>query len=185
MGKLFTFDEFLKAAGNLSKLNTDFGCVMMELHVDGWADILSKIDKADLQEDKKGLETEPHVTVLYGIHDWDEPADKIKSIVMGFKPPKVSLAGITLFQNEKFDVVKIDVESEDLAAMNKKLTNDLMCTVTYPEYHAHATIAYVKPGTGKKYEGMSVTIPKDQIVLKKVLYSTSDKSKIKFDLNDE
>jgi 2'-5' RNA ligase len=105
--------------------------------------------------------------------------------VLQFKRPVVELTGVSIFENEKFDVVKIDVKSKDLAAMNAKLTSDLQCTVKFPDYHAHATIAYVKPGCGKKYKGMEIKLPEDEIILSKVLYSMSDKKKITYDMPDE
>lgn len=169
-------------ASEINNTNDSFGCVMFELDIPGWPDIISKIDIEDLSE--KGLEEWAHCTVLYGIHDWDEPTEKVKKLIMQFEPPEVELGKISLFQNENFDVVKIDVDSSDLAKMNKYLIDNLHSTVKFQEYHAHVTIAYVKPGAGKKYEGMNIAIPQNKLTLKKVVYSTSEKKKTTFYLKD-
>ncbi len=51
-------------------------------------------------------------------------------------------------------------------------------TTDYPDYHPHTTIAYVKPGEGKKYVGK---IDKPIMVKpNKIVYSKADGSKINY-----
>lgn len=57
---------------------------------------------------------------------------------------------VSSFNNPKFEVLKFDVESEDLHKLNKKFTK-FPFTSDYPEYHPHCTIAYVKKDKAKKY----------------------------------
>jgi hypothetical protein len=49
-----------------------FGCVMIYLDIPKWNKIISNIDKNDLYEPNGdhtyGIEMNPHITVLYGIH---------------------------------------------------------------------------------------------------------------------
>lgn len=35
--------------------------------------------------------------------------------------------------------------------INNKLTDNFPYSTDYPDYHPHSTIAYLKPGSGKKY----------------------------------
>jgi 2'-5' RNA ligase len=105
-----------------------------------------RIDPADLTKD--GCEDTPHVTVRYGL--WDgSPANAIP-LIQSAGSLKYTLGDITLFENDEFDVLKISVDSPDLTALNEKL-KALDHTDTYPGYHPHVTIAYLKPGMGKKY----------------------------------
>jgi 2'-5' RNA ligase len=105
-----------------------------------------RIDPADLTKD--GREDTPHVTVRYGL--WDESPANAIPLIQSAGVLRYTLGDITLFENDEFDVLKISVDSPDLTALNEKL-KALDHTDTYPGYHPHVTIAYLKPGTGKKY----------------------------------
>jgi 2'-5' RNA ligase len=140
------------------------GCVMLGLHpVDvSWKDILNKIDKKDLYEEegeKFGLEDEPHITLLYGL----ELNPSIKSQILNhYKEnfPVVKIVGtkISLFENEKFDVLKFDIDpSKNLLKLNKHLTDNFPYKNDHPDYHPHCTIAYIKKGKGKKYLDVAKT----------------------------
>ena len=111
-----------------------------------------QIDPDDLyiKEAEDGLETEPHCTVKYALLT-DEVKD-IREILKKEKKGKFYLGKSTIFEKDKYDVVKIEVESEDLKRVHERL-NNLPHEDKYPEYKAHATIAYLKKGKGKKYIG--------------------------------
>lgn len=100
-----------------------------------------------------GREDEIHITILYGIHS--ESSDKIKPILAEFGPIKIELGTVDVFTNpEKFDVVVIDVYSEDLKNINKELKEQIKNTNRYPIYKPHITIAYVKKRKGWKHRGI-------------------------------
>jgi 2'-5' RNA ligase len=112
-------------------------------------EIQNQIDKEDLyNEEGYGLETEPHITVLYGIHEQDPVIVKQS---LDLVPVEYELTGLSLFENEKYDVLKCTVESEDLKKLNKKCCELLEFTNDYPDYIPHLTVAYLNPGMGKKY----------------------------------
>jgi len=125
---------------NLTNLIVDWG----EKHIcDG--DIYT-------DEDGHGRELESHITVLYGIHD--EESDRVRKLLEDIEPFSVLLRGITCFNSpEKFDVVKVDVSSLTLHFLNNLISKNLPTTQTYSEYKPHLTVAYVKKGKGKKYQG--------------------------------
>jgi len=54
-----------------------------------------------------------------------------------------------------YDVLKVDVESEGLYRLNAALRQAFgeRLEVTYPDYHSHLTLAYVKKGTCRQLEG--------------------------------
>ena len=66
----------------------------------------------DPNDDSYGYETEPHVTLKFGFAP-DLTKQNIGTILSGIKPFFINLTGISLFNNEKFDVVKFDVELND------------------------------------------------------------------------
>ncbi len=99
-----------------------------------------------------GREDDIHVTVKYGIHTNDFTA--LRDLFVGVKPLKAKFGKVTLFDtNNDFDVVKVDIISPDLVKMNKKISQNFEVTDTHPKYHPHCTIAYVKKGCGKPFDG--------------------------------
>lgn len=111
-----------------------------------------EIDETDLfkEEADGGLETQFHITLKYGL-ETENPKDP-KGRLKEEKGGEYYLGESSIFEAEKYDVVKIEVESEDLKRLHDRL-NELPHDDKHPDYHAHATIAYVKSGTGKKYVG--------------------------------
>lgn len=104
-------------------------------------------------DDIPGREDHPHITIKYGIHD--EGSEKIKELLKDEPPVKVKLGDISLFHPEgkPYDVVKIDVDSPDLHRLNKKISDNMEVTDTFPDYKPHVTIAYVTKGSGEEFNG--------------------------------
>lgn len=135
-------------------MSYDFSCAMVYLPKDSLTEVQKGIDPSDLYtaEPDYGLDLEPHVTVLYGLHtnNWKEAQGALDKA--GLNLVRFKLTKLSLFENSRYDVLKYEVESEDLHALNKALRK-VPYTSSYPEYKPHATVAYLKPGTGKKYIG--------------------------------
>lgn len=116
--------------------------------------LAASIPDEDLAED--GREDDPHITVKYGLHTND--AGKVRRVLANEPPVVVHLGKTSFFPNGESgsgDVVKVDVDSADLRRLNRKIAKALQVTDTHPTYKPHATVAYVKPGKGKDYEGRS------------------------------
>lgn len=107
------------------------------------------VEEADLVG--KGRETEPHITVKYGLSG--DGLDKVKEILAKTPPIAVKLGKTSLFEGEDQDVVKVDVDSPELTAVHEAIKGAVPNEETHPEYKPHVTVAYVKPGAGKKYAG--------------------------------
>lgn len=111
------------------------------------------IPDEDLAED--GREDCPHLTVKYGLHS-DSP-DDIYSAVDGFGAVHVSLGETDYFpdgESKSGDVVYISIGGASaLRRLNRNITSACEHIDTHPRYQPHVTIAYVKPGLGKKYAG--------------------------------
>ena len=163
--------------------NYAYGCAMLDFNFPQMKSIHSKIDDEDLYTEEGdrtfAKETEPHITLLYGLHPevtFEEVKDKLKDI----KFTDLVIHKPSLFENEKYDVLKFDVTYPTkggafLTKANAAL-KELPFTSDFPKYHAHVTIAYVKPGLGKKYTEMF----KDQeykITPTKIVYSNADGTK--------
>jgi hypothetical protein len=118
------------------------------------------IPEENLYYDEKGdngREVEPHVTVKYGLQI-PAPNQALLQIIGTTKPFKVKLGLVSLFENPKFDVVKVDVDSPELHQLNRAISEAIPCKDTFPDYHPHMTIAYVKKGTGRALNGKNVFV---------------------------
>ncbi len=138
----------------------------------------AKIPDSDLAED--GREEEAHVTVKYGFHTDD--AEEIRRVVEDFGTVYLKLGKTSIFPakeassqrgGDQFDVVKIDVESEDLHRLNSLLSDSLEHTDTHPDYKPHITLAYVKPGRGKKYVGDD-TVEGEEVFGARLIFSDQE-----------
>lgn len=119
----------------------------------------SLIKKDDLYGQNKGMgiEDDPHVTILYGIHDVDPPLCVV-DIIETYPKFVITLGGISLFKSadtgNAFDVVKVNILSSDLYVLNSSLSDECDYTSEFSEYTPHATIAFVKPETHDHLDGL-------------------------------
>lgn len=163
----------------------DYGCIMGYFNLTDYEKLNSEIgdvkdeDVYDNENKEYGREIEPHVTILYGLHDEDIEEEEVITLLKSIKLPTVQLTEISCFNNEKYDVLKWDVESEYLNIFNKIVTTLFPYTNKFPDYHAHCTIAYLIPGKGESYS-KKIDVPQELQILKWV-YSKADGKKISVD----
>lgn len=138
------------------KQTYDYGCAMLYFNFPQINKIHDAIDPKDIytQEGDRsfGLENKPHCTLLYGLHN-EVTTEDIKKILDKYTFSTVKAKNVSLFQNPDYDVLKFDVEGNNLHKVNSDL-QQYPFTTNFPDYHPHLTIAYLKPGTGKKYTKM-------------------------------
>jgi 2'-5' RNA ligase len=165
----------------------EYGCLMLDVPFQNWQKVLSRISKEDLYEeegvDTYGLEDEPHVTVIYGLHEEVKDEKLIKFVKEFCKstPIEIEVTKMGVFKNSKFDVIKFDVESSILKSLNKKLSENFPYTSKFPNFEPHITIAYLKKGTSEKYlKELKEPVTKS---LKTFVYSKADRSKIEFKID--
>lgn len=164
----------------------EYGCVMLYLGLDKskWKELQDQIDEKDLYLPKNetgyGKETDPHVTILYGLHE-DIPYEKIEAEINKIKEPEIKLGKISLFTTDDFDVLKFDVISEDLHKYNKQFTK-FPHTNDFPKYHPHCTIAYVNKGTAKDYISKLNKVAEIDVTSEKIVYSMADGKKKNYKL---
>jgi len=137
-----------------------YGCVMMEpKKIKGWEENhLAGIDEKDVyikpMDDSYGLEENPHITVLYGIHEDEvDPSVIVDAMEQKMDPVKVQISEIDVFENLEYDVVKYNVPvTKELKQYRDLFLKAFPNTQSFPKFEPHMTIAYVKKGTGKKYK---------------------------------
>lgn len=104
-------------------------------------------------DDGLGREDNIHCTVLYGLSN-KTTTNQIKSLCEDVSPIELKLGKVSMFENDEYDVLKIDVESESLNELNKKISDNVKAPGNdYPTYKPHITIAYMQKGTAGKYVG--------------------------------
>jgi 2'-5' RNA ligase len=129
----------------------EYGCVMLYLDFDN-TQLTSTISDKDVYNNGKqsGKETEPHVTLLYGLHSNVTP-QIIQQILDRIHFGDIALNNPSLFQNSEYDVLKFDAEGNGLQQAHDILSK-LPNSNEYTEYHPHMTIAYLNKGTaGNEY----------------------------------
>lgn len=130
-----------------------------------------------------GRESTPHVTVKYGLKT-NDPGD-VSPLVENYPPIKVKMGKVSIFENEKYDVVKVEIDSPELHALNERIEQGADISLPAGEkfdYSPHATIAYVKPGEGQKYVGDN-TFEGKEITLDEITVSTRDGKQHQIKLN--
>jgi len=155
MQKFISIKKWLNEQESIS--SPTYGCIMMDAKIPKWEELhIAGIDQKDLYVEPGedyGLETEPHVTVLYGIHEDEIDPEVIMSVIeKNMETVVVTITNISIFENDKYDVVKYDVPvTEELQKYRDMFMKAFPNTQTFPDYHPHITLAYVKPGEGSKY----------------------------------
>jgi len=177
--KIKLFEEFINEKKGDSY---SYGCAMLYFDFPQMKEIHDQIEEGDLyteEEDRTyGLEDEPHCTLLYGLHK-GVTLDQIKEVVDKFKFDKLKLHNASLFENQ-YDVLKFDVQGDSLKECNEALT-DLPHTNDFPDYHPHATIAYIKKGIGEKYT-KKLKDKEYEVKPTYIVYSEADGTKTKIDI---
>lgn len=177
--KIKNYIQFIKESSGYQ-----YGCVMVEIPVSNWNEIISSIDPEDVYEGEGdstyGIQQNPHVTILYGLHS-EVTGEMVKSVFDNFSGEiSIEVDGIDIFENKDYDVVKFNVIADgSLQELHDKLS-EFPNSNEYPDYRPHITIAYVKKGTGRKY-----IKPEYKYTVKNVtdiVYSKPDGTKTKFSI---
>lgn len=164
----------------------DYGCSMLYFEFPEMEKIHAMIDPEHVyvndDDSTFGLEKEPHVTLLYGLHS-DEISDDDVIAHSKDDHENVTLHNPSLFENEKYDVLKFDAKGESLHAANKRLVK-FPHTTNFPDYHPHCTIAYLKSGKGKEVLKVlkEKLDPEYGVECKEIVYSKPDGTKVKHSL---
>lgn len=131
----------------------DNGCIMVpvphELASDIVKDVASQIPVDDLNTDQNetlnGIETDTHITLLYGC----EPNPENIAVINDYfqDPITVKISGeVDYFDNDDASVAILPVQSPELQALHDVLRSELPNKQREGAYKPHITICYCKPG---------------------------------------
>ena len=149
-----SFKQFVSSLFEKKEAGHSYGCAMIYFDFPEMQELHSQIEDSDIYTEEGdrsfGLEDEPHVTLLYGLHSNEIDDNTVMEICKSRPVGPITLVNISLFENEQYDVLKFDAQNEVLHSINSELS-ELPHTTSFPDYHPHSTLGYLKPGTGKKY----------------------------------
>lgn len=177
---MISFLQFLKESSS-SKKGSGSSCIMLYFDkiVDPlFKEIKSKINPKDLYgvEDGYGFESNPHVTVKYGIVERDFSI--IKDTLGKIDPIEVKTkTKFSLFENEKYDVLKVNVSSAPLRMLNGRICRIFECEDSYPTYIPHSTICYLQPGSGRRYLNLESDFLNNSYIMNRLVISDPDLNK--------
>ena len=154
--------DITPAAGPSPQLTTDpaagsgaagfDGCLLVPLwgvSGDAVKAFAAALDPADVVE----LEADPHVTVRYGL---DATPDEVRAAVADAGPAEFVVTNPGMFAHADQDVLYLNVSQCDALFRLRERLAGLPHRDTHPGYLAHATVAYLKPGTAHKYLGRTL-----------------------------
>ncbi len=143
---------------NLMKLyegKYDYGCIMACIDQDAAGKILD-FNYKTVHENfiytegtEYGREKHPHVTIKYGLTQ-SYTEEQMKQVLRNVIPFDIKVKGVGIFENDRFDVVKLEVDGRELRVLNE-LFSKLPNHDSHPIYTPHMTLAYVKKGHGKRF----------------------------------
>ena len=110
----------------------------------------------DPEDGGMGREDEIHVTLLFGLKT-PAPTPVLRKIIESTPQFQIELGAVSLFESEDYDVVKLDVVSPELHALNARIARAVPNEQTFPKYRPHITIAYTKPGSCHHLVGQDPT----------------------------
>lgn len=155
----------------------ELGCVMLEAPPASAKlvkEIQANIPVSILTGD--GLDNWPHVTVFYGTSATE--IEKIVSEVKEFKATEITFGNVSVFNCEKYDVLKVEVESSSLRKMNARIKSAFPSKQTHLDYKPHMTVAYIKKGSGGKYLGKCSLSGKSEVFTRAVVSIGDKKERI-------
>lgn len=168
----------------LTKTAEEYGWVGLELP-DSLQKKIMALHKDVLKDDlgKDGFDTNPHITVAYGVDSKQNPFS-IKGVIQKTKPVKARLGKVSFFENSDSTVLKFDILSDDLHTLNKSLSDTIdLPGNTFKEYKPHVTIAYLKPGIDKdKYKDLGKELTGTKFEIDAVQYNDAKDHPFEFDM---
>lgn len=137
----------------------------------------NRIPKEELNQEDGGIETDAHITVLYGLGDGVDET-MLVGVLKGQPKVDVELGELSIFSNETCDVLKVGVRGDAIHLLHNRLKNAVSAPGNlFDTYIPHLTIAYLKKGEGKKYIGNKI-FAGEKITFDTLTYSKKEGRKV-------
>lgn len=180
---LKTFKTWIISLTESSNSTYEYGCAMLFYDLPELINLHRRILPEDVYmedgDNTYGLEDQPHTTLLYGFHNNVDPNEVLKDCAAFTYSQLPKLHNVSCFNNEKYDVLKFDVDSSLLHSVNEALTKKYRdrYTTNFPDYHPHCTIAYIKKDRGNYYANLFKNL-QYSVTPKKLVYSMPSGEKL-------
>jgi hypothetical protein len=172
-----TYYPMIKLKNLLLESNYQYGCVMAQVPnmvAKPLLDLGQRLVPDNILyhdpmgREEYGRETELHTTIKFGLTQ-TYSKEQMEQFIRGTKPFYITIWGLDVFENENFDVIKLNVDGPELRRL-RQIFDAMPNTDSYKDYKPHMTIAYVQSGMGKGYKGKSLkAMP--QILIDTIKYS--------------
>lgn len=155
---MYNFNKITDILNEKSNVKYSYCCAMIFFDFPELNDITDNLDIKDIynKNNEYGIEDEPHITLLYGLHE-DVNENDVISTMKKYKVDNIILHNVSVFYNEEYNVLKFDVKYKNDNDFLHRINEDLRKyphTNKYLKYHPHSTISYIKKGMSKKYIDM-------------------------------
>ena len=167
----------------IAKLEYKYGCVMIDvpryinsyLLKDFLKDNLS-LSQLNINEQMLGIETDSHITVLYGFVNTTEKEISIIRKLFNKKFNVQTGSKVEYFDNKDSSVVYVPIYSDELNELHSNLKKTIENVDKRDKYIPHLCLAYLKPGERLKSDLINKTFSFEVDFL--VLSTTEGKTKI-------
>jgi hypothetical protein len=139
------------------------GCLMLSFDKFYSDEITNLMSFDDTHLTGDGIETYPHITVIYGInidkYSIDELIKSLRNKINHYNLLNRYLSAheVGMFESKEYDIVKLEfLESSllrDIRSLNSEITKEYEVVSEFDEYKPHSTLAYLVKGLGKGYVG--------------------------------
>ncbi len=183
----------LKQAKTKKVKQGDYSCLMALVPHDLAQEIVEwgvrNVPDEDLyldEDGKLGRELESHITIKYGLLTND--AKYVRRSFNHDKPFHAKLGKVRHFQPSElpFDVLTVEVISDDLQKANEKVCKEFDCAkgLVSDEYKPHITIAYMKRDKAHEYVGFEGFDDKE-VELDTVIFSPHKGNRTYFSISND
>jgi len=135
-------------------MENEYGILYFLVDFKNWDQILGQITPFHIyineSEDIKGYEYDPHLTLLYGLHENVKERD-VDHIIENIEPFTIKITSISYFEQDTHDVLYLKVDLNNTLKKYRELAETLPFTSNHSNYNPHITICYMKKGTAKQY----------------------------------
>lgn len=163
-----------------AKSGVKLGCLMAMCPA-GLSEELQGFAKNNISQENladSGIEDESHFTILYG-YPPDFDITPLEDFLADQESLSFTLGSVSRFQCPDYDVLKVEASCPEAQALHYNLKNKFNVETSFPIFHPHGTLAYVKPSSHPELDGSQAFAGK-KFSVSSLLYSPPDRAGRKY-----